>query len=307
MSKATKRQRQMYVGKQELMMYFEDIAINVFKWDGLPENIYSFYPEQTLYRQGMACMIQIPGTEDYDIFPVAYGSMSLDLHGQPVSWRVYVLGNNPIADVIRNTVYTTENSVLIWNNASRTSLIKYVETQIDNMLRTDNTLKTNIMVQNTPVVIRANNKNVITAKNMFEMFEMEPVVYPTNETMEEISLEAIALNVAFIGDKLSDQYETYSNRILRYLGVNHLPVEKQERMLTGEVDSNDNLIDSILQSRLALRQQAADNMNKLFGLNVTVDTLANVNEQRDLERMQSTLGDRGQSGEAGEGNGSTTE
>lgn len=301
MSKKSERRKQMYVGLHELMMYYEDLAVNVFKWEGLPDNIWKFYPEQTLYRQGMACMIKVPGTDDLDIFPVAYGSVNLDLHGNPVTWRCYVIGDSPASDIIRNTIYDDTNSVLIWNNPTRTGLVKYVETQVRNMLFTDNTLKTNIMVQNTPVMIRANNKTILSAKNLFESFEIDGVVFPSNEMTEQLSIDVINLNVPFIGDKLSDQYETFNNRILRYLGINHLPVEKQERMLTGEVDSNDGLIDIIVQSRLSLREQACERMKEVFGIDVTVDTLENVNRQRDMEQMQSTFGDGGPFGDAREG------
>lgn len=294
MSKKSRKQVEMYVGKVELSMFYESIGTNVFQWEGLPENIRPFYPEQTLYRQGMACMIQLPGTDEYDIFPVAYGSVELDLHGEPLSWRCYVIGESPGANIIRNTVYNNENSVLIWNNPTRTGMSKYVDSQIDNMLRTDNALKTNTLVQNTPVFVTADGKNALTAKNLFEMYGIENVVYANDYTKNDISMDVINLGVQFIGDKLSDQYETYNNRILRYLGINHLPVEKQERMLTGEVDSNDLLIETVTKSRLDMRKIACEQINSLWGLNVEVDTYESVIEQRNMERMQSTSSTSGE-------------
>lgn len=303
MSKKSKKQIEMYVGRVELSMFYESIGTNVFKWTGLPENIRPFYPEQTLYRQGMACMIKLPGSDEFDIFPVAYGSVSLDLHGEPISWRCYVQGDSPGANIIRNTIYNSENSVLIWNNATRTGMTQYVDSQILNMLRTDNALKTNTLVQNTPVFVTADGKNALTAKNLFDMFGIENVVYASDYTKSDVSMDVINLNVPFIGAELSDQYETYNNRILRYLGINHLPVEKQERMLTGEVDSNDILIETVTKSRLDMRKLACDQINKLWNLNVEVDTYESTIEQRNMERLQSASGTSGTSTLSGESGG----
>lgn len=305
--KMSKREREIYVGFNELAQYYEALATNVFAWDGLPDNIRKFYPEQTLYRQGMACMIQLPGSDEYDIFPVAYGSVDLDFHGEPLSWKCYVIGTSPGAEIIRNTTYDATNSVLIWNNPMRTGLQIYVESQIRNMLMTDNTIRTNTLVQNTPVFITADGKNAITAQNLFKQYGIEDVVYHTDLTKNGVDFDVLNLGVQFIGDKLSDQYETYHDRILRYLGIKHLPVEKQERMLTGEVNSNDDLISTILKSRLDCREQACDNIKEVFGLDVTVEAYSDQLQQRDMERMQSTFGTGGETGGPGEENGSDGE
>lgn len=268
-----------------LMDFYESIGTNVFKWEGMPKEIRPFYPEQTLYRQGMCAMIQLPGTDLYDIFPVAYGSISLDLHGEPIAWRVYVLGDTAISNQIRNTQYDKDNSVLIWNNPMRTPMSKYVESQVLKMLKVDSALDTNVMVQNTPVYVKADKENTLLAKNLFATFELEPAVFATKRTMDDASIDVINLNVDFIGDKLSDQYETYHNRILRYLGIGHLPVEKQERMLTGEVDSNDELMSIITRNRLECREHACQHIKDVFGLDIEVQLYADIKEQENMDKQ----------------------
>lgn len=271
MTRKRNNNRDNNVARMALRQWYEHLAMSMYDWQGLPDNIYSFYPEQTLYRNGMAVMIQLPASDLYDIFPVAYGSLELDLHGLPLSWRCYVMGSNPVADMIRNTVYDAESSVLIWNNPERNGCAPYVDDCIDRMLYTDNALMTNIMVQNTPVWVKADAKNALNAKALFTQFNLEPAIFSTDAIKDDTSLEVIDLGVDFIGDKLSDQYETFNDRILKYLGVGHLPVEKQERMLTGEVDADDDLMELAVQQRLKCRQQAAENMKEVFGLEVEVD------------------------------------
>lgn len=300
----TKREMEMYRGKEHLLSFYKSLGISVFEWDGLPDNIRPFYPESTLYDQGICCMVPLPGTNDVDIFPVAYGSMELDMHGFPISWRAYPVGTSPGAEILKNTVFTEEDSVLIWNNPDRTGTQPYIETQVMNMLMTDNVIKTNTLVQNTPVWVKADTKNALTAKNIFAMFGVEPAIFQTNFSKDDSSMEAINLGIQFLGAELSDQYETFNNRILRYLGISHLPVEKQERMLTGEVSANDDMLSMVVKPRMDCRQRACEQIKDVFGLDVTVELYADKLQQQNMERMQSTFGNGmsdNESGNAGSG------
>lgn len=298
--KQTRREREMYRGLNDLLSFYKTLGISVFNWDGLPKNIRPFYPESILYDQGIACVVPLPGTNDIDIFPVAYNSMEIDMHGFPISWRAYPVGNSAGADILRNTVFTTEDSVLIWNNPERTGSQPYVETQVRNMLMTDNVIKTNTLVQNTPIWAKCDTKNALTAKNLSKEYEIEPWIFATDVTKDATSFEVMNMNVPFIGDKLSDQYETFNDRILKYLGIKHLPVEKQERMLTGEANANDELLELVVKSRLDCRIRATEEMSDIFGIKPTVELYSNVIEQRDMERMQSTFGNSGTVGQSGE-------
>ena len=37
---------------RELMQQYEDIAVSMIKWEGLPSTIPDYMPQRTLYRQG---------------------------------------------------------------------------------------------------------------------------------------------------------------------------------------------------------------------------------------------------------------
>lgn len=297
--KVTRREMEMYRGLNDLLAFYKSVGISVFNWDGLPKNIRPFYPETTLYEQGICCVVPLPGTNDIDIFPVAYGSIEIDMHGFPMSWRAYPVGTSTGADILRNTVFTAEDSVLIWNNPERTGTQPYVESQVKNMLITDNAIKTNTLVQNTPIWVKTDSKNGLTAKNLAKEFGIEPWIFATDVTKDSTSFEVLNMNVPFIGDKLSDQYETFNDRILKYLGIKHLPVEKQERMLTGEANANDELLELVVKSRLDCRIRATEEMSDVFGIKPTVELYSDVIEQRNMERMQSAFRDSGTFGQSG--------
>ena len=56
------------------------------------------------------------------------------------------------------------------------------------------------------------------------------------------------------------------NEALTYLGINNILVDKKERLIQDEANSNNELINLNLQSFLAPRQEACKQFNELFNL-----------------------------------------
>lgn len=262
----------------ELLNQYRLLGTSIFEWKGLEElDIPIYEPEKTLYNNGQACMIQIPGTESYGIFPVAYGSEDIDLYGRPMSWSAYTVGNTPVADMIRNTRYSstevpgTEPSVLIWNDYMRNATEPYIRIMVGKMMNVETALESNINAQKTPFLITTNQQNLLTAKNFYAQVQQDADgVFKATDTDMDLTADVLNLGVQFIGAELSDQYKTFENRILEYLGIENLPVEKQERMLTGEVSSNDDKTNLMFESRLYMREKACKEMEEIFGLSIEV-------------------------------------
>ena len=91
------------------------------------------------------------------------------------------------------------------------------------------------------------------------------------EDFAKEEFEILNNNVPFIAPDLAKIYDIYSYRILSYLGVKSIPVEKKERLLVDEIGANDEEKEYIRSARLEQRKIACDKMNKLFNLNVTVE------------------------------------
>lgn len=250
---------------------YEDMATQMIEWDNLPDSIPKYVPERYLFQQGQCCVFKVPGTDEIGILPVAYGSVNLDIYGNPVEWRAYASGSTPLKDIINNMQLGVDNSVLIWNNQRRTGDMPYIEKMCQKMVNVDDTIDINVFINRTPVIVKATGKTLLTAKNMIKNYLTgEPYVIDGNYDVDT-NTDVLNLNVPFIGDKLSDQYETYHNRIMRYLGIDHLPVEKQERMLTGEASSNQQEIEIRRQTRMAYRKKAVEQINDMFGTTIEVN------------------------------------
>jgi hypothetical protein len=84
------------------------------------------------------------------------------------------------------------------------------------------------------------------------------------------AIQAFQTGVKFMGNELMDYSQSVENKLLTFLGVNNPAVDKKERLITDEVNSNDQLIDSFAQLQLEARKRACEEINKMFGLQVSV-------------------------------------
>lgn len=257
--------------KNQLMQQYENIAVQMIKWEGLPDEIPKYAPERWLYTQGQATFFKIPSTDLYAILPVAAGSVKLDIYGVPQEWRAFAVGASPQAELINNTTLNTDNAVIIWANQRHQADTNYVETIVDKMAQLDRTLDINCMLQRKPYVIKTDKNNLLTVQNVLKEITDGKQFLLDGGLELNACTEVFDINVPFIGADLSDQYETYHDRILRYFGIDYLPVEKQERMVTDEANANNQELEVRRQTRIVPRQVACDRIKELFNIDVSVE------------------------------------
>ena len=71
---------------------------------------------------------------------------------------------------------------------------------------------------------------------------------------------------------LWDNYNNYYDVVKELLGINNNEQsDKKERLITDEVNSNNYVTDLFLQFRLKQRQDFCENVNKIFGTNISVE------------------------------------
>ena len=87
-----------------------------------------------------------------------------------------------------------------------------------------------------------------------------------NIKLDNDKLRAINTGAPYIADKVMDYKKEIWNEALTYLGINNIMVDKKERLVSDEANSNNELINLNLQSFLAPRKLACKQFNEKFGL-----------------------------------------
>lgn len=272
MGKPSYRQWESTFLASNLFAHYQNIGTSMWKWEGFPDYINPKYPEQTLYEQGMCVLTKPENQDNFYLLPVKYNSISLDPYGDPIQWSAYAVQGTTLAKLIANKKLDADNSVLIWNDPKRRPTFPYVKEIVRKLVNLEATLDVNTLVQQLPIFFSTTNNEILSAKNLYkQIVDREPAVFTNRDYRNgDAPIEIINPNVQFLGPELSDQYAVYDNRILEFFGIEHVSVEKKERLLTGEVDVSGTKCAIVRKARLDQRERACKEMKRVFDLNVSV-------------------------------------
>ena len=149
----------------------------------------------------------------------------------------------------------------------------------------ERTADINIKAQKTPVLLLMDEKQRLTMENLYSQYEgNRPVIFGDKNSLGENVIKAINTQAPFIADKIIDYKKEIWNEALTFLGINNIMVDKKERLITDEANSNNELINLNLQSYLAPRQEACRQFNEKFGFTGT-DKEISVRVRSDLHNI----------------------
>lgn len=278
--------------RTQLSSYYQNIAVSVFEWEGMPDQLMRIprrQPEKQLYETGCFTMFRHEDSGQFFMLPVASMNIQKNAYGEPSQWRAMALGE--LAAPIGALKLSPENAVLFRNNDTYTPSKPYVEELIKQLVNVEYTLRLNINAQKMPWSMRSNNYNIISNRNLFrQIYECEPVIYHDDMMTDE--LELIKTDAPVIMAELNDAYNVYDQRICEFLGIDCVARDKKERLTAEEADANDEKIDSIKKVKLEQRKEGCDLANDLWGIDLTVKLADYTKDASDTEMKEDSEEDK---------------
>lgn len=240
---------------------FVELAISMFKWDNLPETVDERFLELTLFTYGSALWFR---DEEIGDLALKYTSNN--------SFNIYRIptGRRAIADNGYNAQRSIDDSVIIWNNMLHTPTMPDVEAFAYRLYRIDRVIDVNVQAQKTPVLIRGSQQEQLSLKNLYMKYDGDMPVVMADSAMSPTPLTVLKTDAPFVSDRLYDLKAQIFNECLTYLGIGNVSFQKKERMITDEVTAGQGAVMANRYSRLVARQAAAEQINKMFGLNIRV-------------------------------------
>ena len=219
------------------------------------------YIEEYLFNHGQAIFFRDPSMS-YMCLKADNGA-ELNVYGEPLGW--WATGFN------YHKYYDTDKCVIISNNKLRLPTINFIMFYANKLTEAERTMDVNVKACKTPFIFACDDKDVLSFKQIFAKVDgNEPAIY-ADRGLNLDSLQVFQTGVKFLGNDLQDYKHTVENELLTFLGVNNTPVDKKERLITDEAESNDELIQSFADIQLEAREKACEEINKMFpGLNVSV-------------------------------------
>lgn len=249
-----------------------ELSISMFEWKNLPSTCDVRYLELALFMNGSAVFFQDDVLEDYVALDVIC-SGRLDVYGNPVLRRAYSRYNN------YQKLLKGNNSVIIWNNYTRTNSVLDVEMFARRLYNLDRIIDINANAQKTPVLIKCDETQRLTMLNVYKEYDGNSPVIFGDKALNSNGLEVLSTGAPYVADKIYTLKTQIWNEALTYLGISNINVQKKERLITDEVTRNQGGTIASRYSRLESRREAVRKINDMFGLNIEV------NYREDLQQV----------------------
>lgn len=252
---------------QMIRDYILKLAINRFKWHGLPETVNIRYLEQTLLLQGWASLATPPHMPDVMMgLKAVWTSSYLNAYGEPSAWTA--IGQDG------RTNYRTGwgHGALVYDNKSCTSIWNSMDILARKAASILRTADVNRGQQMTPFLLTAPRGKEMELTNLYKQIDGgEPAVLADDNFSQNFKIESIKTDVPYMPDQFNADLNNTLNQIYLQLGIDHLAYQKGERMIEDEAKGNSKPTTLIALDGLDMRRIAAEHINSLdLGYNVTV-------------------------------------
>lgn len=261
MKKISEEKLTAFINNQTFLDYLDRlrlVATSLFTWEGLDEVAgvgASRFLEQSLYDLGRACFVNDPelGFMALKVNP----SDKLNIYNLPVRVQAWSIGYTK--------QFKFDDVVYIMNNELQLPTYNTLSLIAHRLYETERTIDTNLIAQKTPVLIEGENKTMLTLKQLYEKYSGNvPFIFGNKEYNIQGKLNVLKTDAPYLIDKLELHKHELWDEALTYLGINNANTDKKERLITDEVNSNNELINYYLNCFYKTRQKACEEINNKF-------------------------------------------
>lgn len=281
--KATKTEIENNLSFRVIYNKFKALALNLFEWEGLEElGIKEEYIERILYEEGRGLffyddrygLMFLPCVEQGRVNPYGYNTKYRPMGNGGVTFPIFDLD---------------DNCVLVQNNKMRTPTFDLVFSYANRLYEIERTLDVNVKSLKTPYIVVCDDKNVLSFKKLFADIDGNaPVIFADKGLNVTEAIKVLPTNIKPLTAELSDYKHDVENELLTALGINNSNTDKRERLITDEVNSNNEFIEYNINVMLATRELACEQINKMFGTNIKVKIRREEEPKNVVEQVATT-------------------
>lgn len=240
------------------------VATSLFTWEKLDKYAgygASRFLERVLYEDGHGVFFK----DD----ELGYLAIRVNPNDKP---NVYNLPTKVICYSFEfNKEKDFDDVVYIMNNNLEKPTFTTIELFSYRLYECQRTLDTNLIAQKTPVLIEGDTKTILTLKNVYMQYSGNtPFIFGSKQFDLNNRLNVLKTDAPYLIDKLCLYKHEIWDEALTYLGINNANTDKKERLITDEVNSNNELINYYLNCFYKTRKEACDRINEKYGLDISI-------------------------------------
>lgn len=270
----------------QMLLLFLTIATERYEWKGLPKEIKQWNLEKILNLYGQAVLFKVG--EKY-VVTQAVNSSLLNVYGEPTMVQPIALNGksfpqvrvyDDIVEVGGKLEVAERNAVLIKNNMYSLPTYALIRPMVERLCFIWESAGINAGLSRVLALIHCNKdvSGIVKSeigKIMGGTRNGLAIVSDKSNVLEKI--EKLDLKIEYTPDKYWLDFDNTFNLICEVVGITtDMNKAKKERVLTAQVESNDELTSVVGKGYLGFRKLAVEDMNELFGLNISVDEYKNI-------------------------------
>lgn len=268
MKKISETELAMIINDRTMIDYIDRLkmlSVSLFTWKGLDDIAgtgASRFLELSLYEEGKGVFVKDDelGYMALKVSP----SDKLNIYNLPTKVMAWSIGYN------KN--FNFDDVVYIMNNELQKPTREFMELFAYRLYETERTIDINLQAQKTPILIEGDTKTILTLKNVYMQYSGNtPFIFGNKQFDISNKLNVLKTDAPYIIDKLDIHKHQIFNDALTVLGIDNANTDKKERLITNEVESNEQLITYYLNCYYKTRKKACDDINKKFGLNISIE------------------------------------
>lgn len=248
---------------------------SIFTFKGLPADWNEPYFKENLFRDGYICVTDTAA----GVLALRSGYNGINVYNQPTNFII----TNPVLGTVKGVLGKDGEFInLGFYQDGFNSARPIVERYATLLAEVDASLMTTLINSRIAVVFSAETDGQLKA--MMKIYDQitagNPAVFK-KKGIEGEAEHAQFSNVkqTFIGTELLDTKRTILNEFLTEIGINNANTDKKERLVVDEVNANNDELESNVSEWYLNLKTSIEKVNKLYGLNISVEFNATTGPQ----------------------------
>ena len=248
------------------------LATSLFEYEGLDDSFgfgASRFLENALFEKGRAAFIKDDsmGLMITNVNPTD----KLNIYNLPTRVNCWSIGYN--------REYMLDDIVYIMNNEMQKPTSATVELFAYRLYDVQRTMEVNLNGQRTPVLIEADDKSILTLQNVYMQYSGNiPVLFGNKQYDFNNKVNVLKTDAPYLLDKLALYKHEIWNECMTFLGINNANTDKNQVVLTPEINANNELVDYYLNCFYSTRERAIKDVNNKFGTDIKIKINKNLQE-----------------------------
>ena len=244
---------------------------SMFKYDGLPESIPQKWLEHYLLVNG-SCVFIMDG-DDLIVTTGGWGGLP-DRYYVPQS---YIVSNPYVKEETRRTYTIDEDCVLIRNDVYAQGIMPMLQKYCSQLVENDITMNVaDILARATLTITALTNKDRESVEQWLkrirkgELAAIGELPAMAGNQERNVNIQPFQSTASTLTD-LIEYHQYLKAGLFNELGLNSNYNMKRESINSNESQLNDDMLHPLIDDMLAMRQEALEKVNAMFGTNITVE------------------------------------